>query len=145
MSGAVRKEQLQWLLRELQDAQHESERVIVLSHVPISPWATVASALLWNYDEVIEKFHEVDVGTVAMVIAGHYHSGGYCFDDRTGTHHVTLQSPLHTTESEPLAHCTVEVWHDRIHILGHGIVPSRCLPLHRQSSDAPNTVFNIQR
>ena len=145
MAGAVRKEQLQWLVRELQDAQRESEHVIVLTHVPIAPGATVASALLWNYDDVIATFHEVDVGTVVMVLAGHYHSGGYCRDDRTGTHHVTLQSPLHTTESEPLAHCTVEVWHDRIEILGHGIVPSRCLPLHRQSSDAPNTVFNIQR
>jgi len=31
---------------------------------------------------------------VALVLSGHDHQGGYAFDAATGTHHVTLQSPL---------------------------------------------------
>jgi len=88
----------------------------------------VPGAMLWNYDEVLDILrHEKE--TVVLVMAGHFHRGGYAMDSETGTHHVTMESPLQTVPETPTAHCTVEVWRDRVEIKGSGITPSRTLPL----------------
>mmetsp|Transcript_97156 Transcript_97156/g.290260 ORF Transcript_97156/g.290260 Transcript_97156/m.290260 type:complete len:306 (+) Transcript_97156:1051-1968(+) len=138
MGGAVRPAQLRWLENELREASEEDERAIVLTHVPVHPNATVPGGLLWNYDEVLQAFRQAGEGCVALVLAGHYHSGAYTVDADTGTHHVTLPSPLHTEEGEPRAHCTVEVFRDRVEIHGRGLVPSRTLALRRSASASPS-------
>lgn len=131
MGGGLGAEQLRWLGTELEAARLARQKVIILTHIPVHPQATVAGALLWNYEEVLEQFRSVGRGTVALVLAGHFHSGAYSWDHETGTHHVTLQSPLHAEPAGPQAeaHCTLEVFHDRLEIRGRGIVPSRTLPL----------------
>jgi hypothetical protein len=48
--------------------------------------------------------------------------------DEGGVHHVTFQSPLNCANGEQAA-AVVEVYDDRIEILGQGIVPSRSLKL----------------
>lgn len=128
MGGGVGKEQLQWLENEVATAKARNERVVILTHVPLHPLATVREALLWNYNEVLAVLERVGPGVVALVLAGHYHSGGYTMDE-FGTYHVTLQSPLHCNEDDPRCHCTIEIWKDRIEILGCGLVPGRILPL----------------
>jgi len=134
MGGAVREEQLAWLRGEMLAAKAASERVIVLTHVPLLPAATVPEALLWNHDEVLDILRREGQGTVALVLAGHYHAGGYGVDEETGTHHVTLPSPLHADLEDLRAHCLIEGWEDRLEISGAGLVPSRSLllpQLHR--------------
>eukprot|EP00746_Dinoflagellata_sp_MGD_P001579 gnl/MRDRNA2_/MRDRNA2_102992_c0_seq1.p1 gnl/MRDRNA2_/MRDRNA2_102992_c0~~gnl/MRDRNA2_/MRDRNA2_102992_c0_seq1.p1 ORF type:complete len:360 (+),score=56.64 gnl/MRDRNA2_/MRDRNA2_102992_c0_seq1:84-1163(+) len=130
MGGGVGKEQLQWLASEVCMAKSKNERVVVMTHVPLHPGACPPGALLWNYDEVLEVLKCAGPGVVALVLAGHYHSGGYTMDD-FGTHHVTLPSPLHCNEQDQRCHCTVEIWTDHIDILGCGLVPNRNLSLHK--------------
>jgi len=129
MAGAVGKAQLSWLADQLRDAEVAAEQVIMLTHVPVLPEAAVPGALIWNYEEVLEVIRSVRAGVVALVLAGHYHSGGYSRDAGTGTHHVTLESPLNTLPETPEAHCIIEAWNDRLEIKGRGIVPSRILAL----------------
>lgn len=129
MGGAFRREQLRWLEAELREMRAAGERAIVLTHVPVMPEATVYGALVWNFDEALEALRSPSCGTVALVLAGHFHDGGYAFDAAAGTHHVTLPSPLHSSPEDPRAHCVVEVFEDRLEILGAGLVPSRSLAL----------------
>jgi len=136
MGGGMSEPQLQWLRCELHAARQACEQVVILTHLPLHPDATVPGALLWNYDEVLADIRAAQ-GTVALVLAGHYHNGGYVEDE--GVHHVVLPSPLHACQEELRAHCTVEVWEDRLELVGRGIVPSRTLALQerpRESSDA---------
>eukprot|EP00928_Gymnodinium_smaydae_P073244 TRINITY_DN56488_c0_g1_i1.p1 TRINITY_DN56488_c0_g1~~TRINITY_DN56488_c0_g1_i1.p1 ORF type:complete len:378 (+),score=30.97 TRINITY_DN56488_c0_g1_i1:78-1211(+) len=135
MGGGVGEAQLLWLARELELASKAGERVVVCTHLPILVDAAAAGAIAWNYDEVLEIVRTTGKDVVALVLAGHLHSGGYALDAETGTHHVTLPSPLHATddgdEKDSLkAHCIVELWDDRVEILGRGLVPSRtlCIP-----------------
>lgn len=136
MGGALRQAQLRWLEQELREVAEEDEQAIVLTHVPIHPEATVPGGLLWNYDEVLQAFRRAGDGRVALVLAGHYHEGAYTLDRSSGTHHVTLPSPLHADEGEPRAHCNVEVFEDRVEIRGRGLVPSRTLSLRRSERAA---------
>lgn len=129
MGGAMREEQLHWLERELKNVRDEQERAIVLTHLPLHPESTVPGGLLWNYEDALRVLRGAGDGVVALVLAGHYHSGGYVLDAASGTHHVTLPSPLHTAPEDPRAHGIVEVWSDRVELLGYGLVPSLSLPL----------------
>merc|ERR1712137_1246879 len=112
MGGAISTAQLEWLREQLHAARASTERVIVLTHVPLLPEAATAGALLWNYLDVLEVLQDAGAAVVPLVLAGHYHSGGYMSDPESGTHHVTLQSPLNTSAEEPQAHCTIEAWSD---------------------------------
>lgn len=128
MAGAIKAEQLQWMREELAAARRSGDQTIVLTHLPFYPASAVPAALLWNYDELLEVLREFR-GSVPLVLAGHYHEGGYAHDPETQTHHVTVPSPLNAPVEKPTAHGVVEVWADRIVIHGSGIVPSRELPL----------------
>jgi len=136
MGGAFKDEQLSWLRGELSAAEESRERVIVLTHLPVLPEATVPGGLTWNYDAVLEVLQGARPGTVALVLAGHYHMGKYSWDKERGTHHVTLPSPLHAEADDPRAHCVIEAFEDRVEILGRGLVPSRTLQLLPLSLEA---------
>jgi len=131
MGGGMRQEQLQWLEQELQQAHKSCEKAVICTHVPLHPEATVPGALLWNYDEVLNVLQKVGGDLVALVLAGHYHPGGYAFDETTGTHHLTLPSPLHAAPGE-LAHCCIDLWHNRIEVHGRGLISSVTLPLRTE-------------
>jgi len=137
MGGAFKHEQLSWLRDELRAAEESQERVIVLTHLPVLPEATVPGGLTWNFDAVLEVLRGPHPGTVALVLAGHFHCGAYALDFASGTHHVTLPSPLHAHADDLRAHCVVEAFEDRVEIMGRGLVPSRTLPLLPQSLQEP--------
>lgn len=65
---------------------------------------------------------------VALVIAGHDHDGGYARDS-AGIHHLTLASPLEcNADISEAAFAHVEVFRDRLVLVGKGKVPSLELP-----------------
>ena len=111
-NGAFGREQLAWLRRTLRAARSADERVIILSHVVLSPLACDGTTMAWDYDAALAIIHERDGENeeartprpaahkpakplVALVLCGHDHHGGYHRDDR-GVHHLTLRSPLNT-------------------------------------------------
>ena len=122
------QEQLEWIRQELAEAQRSGDLTIVLTHLPCDPGAANPVCLLWNFNELQDIFKDFK-GTVPLVLAGHYHPGGYSYNSETQTHHVTIQSPLNAPVETPMAHGVVELFPDRILIQGRGIVPSRELPL----------------
>ena len=136
MGGALGNEQLLWLRDVLLTAREAGERIIILSHLPFLPESTVPGALLWNFEGTLGVIREFG-GTVALVPTGHFHAGGYAVDE-TGTHHLTLPSPLHAELSDPRAHCTVEVMEDRIDIVGD---PCKINSLHTLDREEGEDTF----
>ena len=57
-NGALSQDQMDWLRRELLDAQEAGDRVIVFAHVPLERRATNELALLWNSEEVLEVLRD---------------------------------------------------------------------------------------
>ncbi|KAJ9456318.1 Manganese-dependent ADP-ribose/CDP-alcohol diphosphatase [Diplonema papillatum] len=102
-NGAGSGEQLAWLKEHVDLSVSSREKLLVFTHAPLCPDSCVPTTLVWNYDEVLAVLRR---GSVA---AGHDHAGGYNRDSY-GTHHITLPSPLHTTEESLEAHGTVEVY-----------------------------------
>lgn len=99
-NGALGEEQLAWLRETLRLAHSCGERTVLLSHVVLHPEATPGGngfTLAWNYDAVLAVLREARSPPVA-VFCGHAHTLSYAVDEITGTHHVTLASPL---EVEP--------------------------------------------
>ena len=90
-NGGFGHEQLTWLKQTLREANDQGERVIIFTHTPIFEDSASAKNLAFDYDLALDIVH--DVGNVALVMAGHYHRGGYAKDAR-GVHHITVQSPL---------------------------------------------------
>eukprot|EP00755_Sulcionema_specki_P029430 Sspe_Gene.17903::Locus_6397_Transcript_1_1_Confidence_1.000_Length_1106::g.17903::m.17903/K01517/ADPRM; manganese-dependent ADP-ribose/CDP-alcohol diphosphatase len=124
-NGAVGDEQLAWFGKQLKECEREGERVLVFTHVPLAPGSAADATLVWNHHSLLGLMNQHPC--VAAVVAGHDHSGGYT--TLRGVHHLTLPSPLHTSPETPEAHAILEVYEDRIKVIGKGIVPSRDLVL----------------
>ena len=62
-NGAVGKAQLEWLRRQLAEAQQQRQKVIICSHCPLHPRSAGdrAGSLLWNYEDVLAMIAEADV------------------------------------------------------------------------------------
>ena len=122
-NGGLGAAQIAWMRAELQTATDAGERVVMLSHVLLNPAAAGGTTMAWDFDEVNSAMEGLQDCVVA-VLCGHDHKGGYARDEGSGTHHVTFPSPLNCGSSDE-CHATVEVYTDRLSILGRGIVPSR--------------------
>ena len=72
--------------------------------------------MAFDYEEVLEAIRDSGK-TVAMVLCGHDHAGGYHRDAETGVHHLTLCSPLNKG-TDGKAYGIVEVRDDAIEIHG---------------------------
>lgn len=113
-NGAVGKEQLLWLDNILRGSTKNAEKVIICSHLPLHPNAASSSALLWNYEEVLNVIHRYNC--VKACLAGHYHNGGY-FVDSHGIHHRVLEAALECPPgSNAFGH--IDVYHDRLFLFG---------------------------
>ena len=115
-NGGFGREQLAFMRRELRRAAEHAERVVILTHVVLSPRACDGTTIAWDYDEVLTLIAE-SKPTVAMVIAGHDHQGGYHLDAASGVHHLTLRSPLNEGAAGR-AYARVLVFADRIELRG---------------------------
>jgi len=122
-NGGIGKKQLKWMQEHIEDAQKAGQRVIISSHVPFLPSDDESSAYLWNYKEVLDVIcNSSNRGVVVACLSGHAHRGGYQLHD--GIHHVTFEGSVETTED-----CFAEifVYHDKLELVGHGVVESRTL------------------
>ncbi|XP_029311767.1 manganese-dependent ADP-ribose/CDP-alcohol diphosphatase [Cottoperca gobio] len=121
-NGGFSKDQLDWLHSVLMSADEKRERVTIVSHVPIHPCSTDAICLAWNFDELLAVIRSHS--SVVCFMAGHSHDGGYCQDEGTGVHHVTLDAVIETPPDSD-AFGTVSVYEDRMVLKGNGRMENR--------------------
>jgi hypothetical protein len=79
-NGGFGQQQLAWLAKELSEAGASGTRVVLLSHAILHPSACGGTTMAWDFPqalEVVGKACEQWPGTVALVLAGHDHSGGF--------------------------------------------------------------------
>ncbi|XP_023131960.1 manganese-dependent ADP-ribose/CDP-alcohol diphosphatase [Amphiprion ocellaris] len=121
-NGGFSKDQLDWLDSVLSLADEKRERVTIVSHLPIHPNSTTPMCLAWNFDELLSIIHSHN--SVVCYMAGHDHDGGYCKDEDTGVHHLTLEGVIETPPDSN-AFGTVSVYKDRMVLKGNGRIRNR--------------------
>ena len=117
-NGAVGKEQLAWLEKELAAAQQKKQKVIMACHFPLYPDG--ASELLWNAKELralIERYP-----CVFAYLNGHVHKSQYFFEK--GVHYVSFRGMV---ELEDNSFAMVTVYPNSLEIKGFGKELSRTL------------------
>mmetsp|Transcript_24525 Transcript_24525/g.43521 ORF Transcript_24525/g.43521 Transcript_24525/m.43521 type:complete len:462 (-) Transcript_24525:59-1444(-) len=119
-NGGVSDEQLEWLRSELHIAEKKGENTIIMSHIPLIPSASSHKTCLWNYPKVLSTIRNFK--SVKMILAGHFHPGGYALDDE-GIHHVTIHGSL--THADLGSYGVIEVHRDFVELKGVGHLPSR--------------------
>ena len=125
-NGALSKEQLEWLDKELQDSDLKNEVVIVFGHVGLHPKSCGWDSLLWNYDTVLECFNAHSC--VAVYFSGHAHNSGYAFENNI---HFYVSHGIIETNPEQEAFATVSLYKDKIFIDGKGVEQQLTLNLNR--------------
>ncbi len=110
-NGGIGKKQMQWLRQQLKTAAMEDQKVIVFSHMPVTP---LNLNTLWNYDEVMEVLEGSHV--VKAYFCGHYHEGNY--ELKNGVHYLNFKGILDTPDQN--AFSIVELTENKIIINGFG-------------------------
>lgn len=102
------------------DAEAKGGRVIVQGHYPIYP---KDQHNMWDDARLVELF--TSHPAFALYMNGHNHAGNY---GQIGNQHfVNFKGMVETAAAT--AYSTVEVYDDRIEILGKGVEESRTLAL----------------
>ncbi|KAM6897525.1 manganese-dependent ADP-ribose/CDP-alcohol diphosphatase [Xenentodon cancila] len=123
-NGGFSKDQLAWLDSVLTSTDESQEKVTLVSHIPAHPNSTDPVCLAWNYNELLTIIRSHS--SVVCYMAGHAHDGGYCQDEDTGVHHLTLDGVIETPPDSD-AFGTVSVYTDRMVLKGNGRVMDRVL------------------
>ncbi len=118
-NGAVGQVQLDWLKKELNEADRAGERVVLFCHFPVYP-ENVHN--LWNAAEVLDMVRESSV--VVAYMNGHNHAGNY--GRLAKRYFVTFKGMVNTEET---AYAVVNVHADRLEIKGFGRQKNMTLPL----------------
>jgi manganese-dependent ADP-ribose/CDP-alcohol diphosphatase len=123
-NGGVGPVQLAWLERTLEEARHNNERVILLSHQPMLPGSTAPICLMWNYQDVLQILRRYKDVVVAS-LSGHAHHYGYKRDASSGIHFRVLEAILEHTEP---TYAILECYVDRLVVRGYGSCESAVYP-----------------
>lgn len=119
-NGGLSDAQFAWIEDTLKAANAAGERVVVQGHYPIYP---KNEHNLWDDDKLVDLLTGYDNFTVYM--NGHNHAGNY---GQIGNQHfVNFKGMVETPDTT--AYSVVEVWDDRIEILGQGTEVSRTLAI----------------
>lgn len=118
-NGGISKKQLEWLEKELKEAQLQQEKVLVFSHHPL--YAAVGLTAL-NDLEILNVL--TTYSCVKGVISGHHHSGD--FGIYRDIPFVTTEGMVETEKDN--AYGIVDVFVNRIIITGKGRTKSYDLP-----------------
>jgi 3',5'-cyclic AMP phosphodiesterase CpdA len=119
-NGGIGKEQVQWLEKELQQAETKNLKVAIFCHYPLLPFE---SHVLWNSEEILEvliKYHNVK-----LYMNGHNHAGNYAFQH--GIHFVNMKGMVETKTEN--AFSIISFSDKQIEIEGFGREESRILKL----------------
>lgn len=117
-NGGISNAQYAWLETTLASAHAAGERVIVLGHYPIHPFT---DHCLWDSARLVEVLTAAPA--VIAYLNGHDHRGGYA--EYRGKHFLNFRGMVETERDT--AYSRVDVYSDRIDIVGQGTEPSRTL------------------
>lgn len=121
-NGGLSAAQLEWLEKELTEADAAKESVILCGHHPLLP---ENGYQLWNSQEVIAVIERHPC--VKAYFNGHNHAGAEVV--RNGIPYITFKSVLH--EPGVNAYSCIRVYADRLEIEGIGREESRTIALKR--------------
>ena len=119
-NGGIGHEQMQWLEKELRQAEAKNLKVAIFCHYPLLPFEAHA---LWNSEEVLAVLTKYD--NVKLYINGHNHAGNYA--TQNGIHFVNLKGMVETEKEN--AFSNISFSDERIEIKGFGREESRNLSL----------------
>ena len=119
-NGGMSDDQFAWLEATLQRAQDAGERVIIFGHFPAHPFGEHA---MWGADRFAALL--IRFPNVLGYFNGHDHVGNYGVLD--GKHFVNFRGMVEGETDN--AYALVDVYLDRIEIVGQGVEPSRTLRL----------------
>lgn len=125
-NGGLGAEQLRWLGQTLSECVKLGMRAIVCGHHPLLPSAARSMHLAWDHQKVLAVFKQYS-DVVCAYFCGHDHQGGYGVFENV--HHVTFEAVLDADEEG--SHGVIEIFEDKILILGTGSLTSRSLDLSR--------------
>jgi hypothetical protein len=119
-NGGMSEEQMSWLSQTIARAEGQGERVLLLGHFPVHPFNEHA---MWDS----ARFVEIVTASPAVTayFNGHDHAGNYGVAG--GKHFVNFKGMIETEGDT--AYSLVEIYPDRIEIIGKGTEPSRTLAL----------------
>ena len=118
-NGGLGTHQLAWLVRELAAADAAGEKVILCGHHPLLP---ADAHQVWNAAAVLELIDQHPC--VIAYLNGHNHAGAETV--RNGIPYITFKSVLHHPDTT--AFSVIQLFSDRIAIIGHGREASRSFP-----------------
>lgn len=118
-NGALGDAQVKWLETTLAKADKAGEKAVLFCHFPIYP---ANNHNLWNDTKVAQIIDRHK--SVVAYINGHNHAGNY--GQQNGVHYLTLKGMVDTTES---AYSVIEVYRDRLEVVGFGRQERRTLKL----------------
>lgn len=119
-NGSLGDEQFAWLQATIKKADEAGEKVIVMCHYPVYP---ANEHNLWDSDRIVDLLAKSK--NVAAYFNGHNHAGNY--GELDGKHFVNFKGMVDTPDTT--AYSVVEVYPDRIEILGYGREENRTLKL----------------
>ena len=119
-NGGIGEGQFAWLEQVLADARERGETVIVMGHYPLYP---ENQHNLWNGERLVELFERS--GNVIAYLNGHNHVGN--LGRASSTWYVNFKGMVDTETENTFA--VVEVYSDRIEVIGYGREDSRSLAL----------------
>ena len=116
-NGAVSEKQLLWLHDELTAATKFKEKVILLSHIPLHPKASLNNSVCWNCEDILSTINSYTC--VVACFAGHFHDGKFFHDKQSNINFITLPGVVERTIDRN-AFAVVNVFEDSIEIHGYG-------------------------
>lgn len=119
-NGSLGDEQFAWLEATIKKADAAGEKVIVMCHYPVYP---ANEHNLWDADRIVDLVSNSK--NVVAYFNGHNHAGNY--GELNGKHFVNFKGMVDTPDTT--AYSVVEVYPDRIEILGYGREGNRTLQL----------------
>lgn len=119
-NGGVDKAQLEWLDELLKKSEVEDKKVILFAHGPLRP---VNGHICLNANEIVDLLSKYKC--VKAWVNGHNHRGGYAKE--SGVHYLTVSGLIETEKI--VSYAILELYADRIEVIGHGQTPSRTLTI----------------
>lgn len=121
-NGAIGQGQLEWLEKQLQQADKQKLNTFVLAHFPVLP---LAALNLWNDVEVVKIIEKYK--SVKAYFNGHHHPGNYI--KQNGIHYITFHGMVRSQRQT--AYAIVTLSDKKIVIKGEGREPNKSLEINK--------------